>query len=542
MKETTRTELYFSCLMDSLVEHVMVFKTDSEGFITYTNQNFLQVSEWTPKRVLGKSIWQMFDPSKEDQKIADLIWETVQAGRNYFGQVKKMSRKGKSYYVNMLATPIFESEQLKEVLFLQLDMTEDMALQEKLERIAFIDFETGLMSRYKLEMLTTERIKENLHFSFVHINLDYYIFDDQNNKAKLDLKIIQQFANRLQRFFQDSPIARINKYEFVILTPHADWFIQSFMNFLEQQPIHIEHYQIKLTVSGGIAKFPEDQQTYERLLLAAREATQAIMRSGGGDILSLTTEQHKKIDRYALINERLPLAIQNEELSVVYQPQLNLHTGEKNVYEALIRWNDEVLGEVKPDELIPISEESGLIHEIGDFLFRTVVKFAAERIKSEPTFQVAINSSIREFMKDNHSVTLQAILNEYDCPANAIQIEITEKFAFQAEEQQSITRQMQQLQQLGMTFALDDFGTGYASFRFLQSLPISIVKIDKTYIQSLVTHPQTTKLVEGLIRLCHSLDLYVVAEGVEQEGQFEMLKKLQIDGVQGYYIAQPEAL
>ncbi|MFD0942256.1 EAL domain-containing protein [Savagea faecisuis] len=541
MKETTKSELYFSCLMDSLDEYVMVVKTDAEGFITYTNQNFLQVSEWTPKRVLGKSIWQMFDPSEEDQQNVDLIWKTVQANRNYFGQVKKMSRKGKSYYVKMLATPIFEEDRLHEVLFLQLDVTEDMELQEKLERIAFIDFETGLMSRYKLEMLTTDRIKENLHFSFVHLNLDYYIFDDQDNKAKLDLQIIQQFANRLQRFFQDSPIARINKYEFVILTPHADWFIQSFMNFLEQQPIHIEHSQIKLTVSGGIAKFPEDQQTYERLLLAAREATQSIIRSGGGDILSLTTEQHKKIDRHALINERLPLAIQNGELSVVYQPQLNLKTGERNVYEALIRWNDEVLGEVKPYELIPISEESGLIHEIGDFLFRTVAQFAAERIKEEPNFQVAINSSIREFMKDNHSVTLQSILNEYDCPANAIQIEITEKFAFQAEEQQSITRQMQQLQQLGITFALDDFGTGYASFRFLQTLPISIVKIDKSYIQSLVTHPQTTKLVEGLIRLCHSLDIHVVAEGVEQEGQFKMLKNLGIDAVQGYYIAQPEA-
>lgn len=541
MKETTKSELYFSCLMDSLDEYVMVVKTDAEGFITYTNQNFLQVSEWTPKRVLGKSIWQMFDPSEEDQQNVDLIWKTVQANRNYFGQVKKMSRKGKSYYVKMLATPIFEEDRLHEVLFLQLDVTEDMELQEKLERIAFIDFETGLMSRYKLEMLTTDRIKENLHFSFVHLNLDYYIFDDQDNKAKLDLQIIQQFANRLQRFFQDSPIARINKYEFVILTPHADWFIQSFMNFLEQQPIHIEHSQIKLTVSGGIAKFPEDQQTYERLLLAAREATQSIIRSGGGDILSLTTEQHKKIDRHALINERLPLAIQNGELSVVYQPQLNLKTGERNVYEALIRWNDEVLGEVKPCELIPISEESGLIHEIGDFLFRTVAQFAAERIKEEPNFQVAINSSIREFMKDNHSVTLQSILNEYDCPANAIQIEITEKFAFQAEEQQSITRQMQQLQQLGITFALDDFGTGYASFRFLQTLPISIVKIDKSYIQSLVTHPQTTKLVEGLIRLCHSLDIHVVAEGVEQEGQFKMLKNLGIDAVQGYYIAQPEA-
>lgn len=541
MKETTKSELYFSCLMDSLDEYVMVVKTDAEGFITYTNQNFLQVSEWTPKRVLGKSIWQMFDPSEEDQQNVDLIWKTVQANRNYFGQVKKMSRKGKSYYVKMLATPIFEEDRLHEVLFLQLDVTEDMELQEKLERIAFIDFETGLMSRYKLEMLTTDRIKENLHFSFVHLNLDYYIFDDQDNKAQLDLQIIQQFANRLQRFFQDSPIARINKYEFVILTPHADWFIQSFMNFLEQQPIHIEHSQIKLTVSGGIAKFPEDQQTYERLLLAAREATQSIIRSGGGDILSLTTEQHKKIDRHALINERLPLAIQNGELSVVYQPQLNLKTGERNVYEALIRWNDEVLGEVKPYELIPISEESGLIHEIGDFLFRTVAQFAAERIKEEPNFQVAINSSIREFMKDNHSVTLQSILNEYDCPANAIQIEITEKFAFQAEEQQSITRQMQQLQQLGITFALDDFGTGYASFRFLQTLPISIVKIDKSYIQSLVTHPQTTKLVEGLIRLCHSLDIHVVAEGVEQEGQFKMLKNLGIDAVQGYYIAQPEA-
>ena len=541
MKETTKSELYFSCLMDSLDEYIMVVTTDAAGFITYPNPHFLQVSEWPTKRVLGKSIWQMFDPSEEDQQNVDLIWKTVQANRNYFGQVKKMSRKGKSYYVKMLATPIFEEDRLHEVLFLQLDVTEDMELQEKLERIAFIDFETGLMSRYKLEMLTTDRIKENLHFSFVHLNLDYYIFDDQDNKAKLDLQIIQQFANRLQRFFQDSPIARINKYEFVILTPHADWFIQSFMNFLEQQPIHIEHSQIKLTVSGGIAKFPEDQQTYERLLLAAREATQSIIRAGGGDILSLTTEQHKKIDRHALINERLPLAIQNGELSVVYQPQLNLKTGERNVYEALIRWNDEVLGEVKPYELIPISEESGLIHEIGDFLFRTVAQFAAERIKEEPNFQVAINSSIREFMKDNHSVTLQSILNEYDCPANAIQIEITEKFAFQAEEQQSITRQMQQLQQLGITFALDDFGTGYASFRFLQTLPISIVKIDKSYIQSLVTHPQTTKLVEGLIRLCHSLDIHVVAEGVEQEGQFKMLKNLGIDAVQGYYIAQPEA-
>lgn len=540
MNQLLSESLTQTYLINSLNEHFTVYQTDDEGFITYTNENFLSISKWTPKRVLGKSMWQMFPPTEEGRLVANEVWDTIAAGKNFFGKVEKVTRHGDPYFVLLLATPVLEDKKISHVLFTMLDITEEVDLKNKLEKIAFIDYETGLMTRYRLELKVNERIETNFHFSFVHLKFDYRLSTPIQSNNAIEGEVIKQFANRLYRFFQDSPIARVNKFEFVALTPHADWYVQGFIDFLEQQPIYFENEKVEMIVSGGIAKFPEDQQTFDRLFAAASTASDLIVKAGGNQIVALSHEQHKNINRRILIQEKLPFAIKENQLSLVFQPIIHASTQQVASHEALLRWYDPELGQVSPDELIPIAEETGLIYDIGEFTLHQVAKIAAVETKKNPAFKIAINSSVREFMKDNFSVKLQKILQHYQCPPSAIQIEITERFAFQAEEQQSIIRQMLQLQHIGISFALDDFGTGYASFRFLQTLPISIVKIDPSYTRSIHTQAKTEQLIAGIVQFCHSLELEVVAEGVENEIQFKLLRQLGIEYVQGYYISEPK--
>ena len=527
-------------IMKSFEQFYMVNRTDSEGSIIYANKNFLDTSKWTPKRILGKTLWQMFPETDAGQNQAHAIWNSVTSGKTWFGTAEKTTRLAEPYFVNLIAIPfINENVGLVSVTLLELDITDDVHLREQLQQIAFIDYETGLMSRYKLETTVNESIADDKHFSFVYITIDHFYTLKDLQSPESEKELIKSFTNRLKRFFQDNPIARIGVNEFVVLTPFGDWYVQGFLQFLEQQPIYIENSALPLSVSGGIVRYPEDQLTYNHLMKAALVATKDVMDNGGKKIASLSAASHQGLNRRAIIDRKLLTALNQSNLQVVYQPQFDVAANKINMYEALVRWEDPELGHISPDELIPIAEENGLIHEIGAFVLEEAAKLATEWNDKGHAISIAVNSSVREFSNSRMKDKITKILEETGCPASSIQLEITEKFALQAEEEQSIIHQMKELQDDGIKFALDDFGTGYASFRFLQSLPISKVKIDKLFIRSLLTHQKTQQLVEGMIRLGKSMGLYVVAEGVETEEQFELLKTMGVDAIQGYYISAP---
>lgn len=527
-------------IMQSLGEFYMVTHMDDSGLITYTNKAFLKKSQWTPKRVLGKTLWQMFPDTTEGQEQANTIWSSVIYGKEWAGIVKKVTRLGDSYFVKLMAIPIVrEDVGLISVIFFELDMTEDVELQERLQKIAFIDYETGLMSRYHLETTVNEYIEEQNNFTFVYVTIDQFhsLRDFQSHES--EKLLVKSFSNRLKRFFQDNPIARIGVNEFVVLTPFGDWYIEGFLAFLEQQPIYIDNTALQLSVSGGIVRFPEDQITYANLMNAALTATKDVIDSGGGVISSLSTASHKKLNRKAIIDRKLLTALDENNLQVVYQPQMDLATGKVHLYEAFVRWEDDELGWIMPDELIPIAEENGMIHRIGTFVLKEAAKLAAKWESEGNPVTISVNSSVREFNNAKYKDEIMTIIKEANCSPHLIQLEITEKFAFQAEEENSIFRQMHELRDAGIEFALDDFGTGYASFRYMQYLPISRIKIDSLYIQAMGVHPKTKKLVEGMIQFGKSMDLYVIAEGVETEEQVEMLKEMNIDAIQGYYLGVP---
>lgn len=527
-------------LVDSLNKYQLVTHTDSEGLITYANQNYLTASGWTPKRILGKSFWQMFSDRPDSQEVANMIWDRLLSGKSWAGKVEKMTRTGEPFFVNTLAIPTMDyADELQSVFFLELDITEDVRLQERLGEIAFIDVETGLMSRHKLEQVVNESITNKTHFSFVYLTIDHYFTMKELQSQESETQLIQEFTNRLKRYFQDSPIARIDTNSFVVLTAFGDWYIQGFYDFLKQQPIYLSHNAQTLSISGGIVRFPEDQKTYMQLYKVAMTAADDVISQGGGKIASLSAKSHQILNRRLEIDRKMLTALDRNSLHVAYQPQFDVASNKITCYEALVRWEDEELGVISPDELIPIAEENGLIEEVGAYVAEEAMTFVTGFHRAGNDMSISINSSIRESLNPQWKDRMISILNETGCPANKVFLEFTEKFALKAEEEQSVLAQMSELQNLGLRFTLDDFGSGYASLRYLQHLPISSVKIDRVFIDALLSNPKTQKLIEGLIQLSKKLNLYTIAEGVVNQQQFDLLKEMGIDAMQGHFIGIP---
>ena len=223
----------------------------------------------------------------------------------------------------------------------------------------------------------------------------------------------------------------------------------------------------------------------------------------------------------------------------MYQPQVDLKTGQIYAVEALVRWDDEEIGVVSPDELIPIAEETGLINDIGSFVIEEACQQAAKWKKQGLELKVGINLSVREFRDKNMAKFILDTLTKTGCPAHLIQIEITEKFALEAEAETSIIQQMRKLEEEGITFVLDDFGTGYASFRYMQLLPINTLKIDQTFVHSLTQSEKTQRLIKGIVHFGKSMNLTVLAEGVETNEQKELLEQYECDAIQGFLISKP---
>ncbi|HIX43231.1 MAG TPA: EAL domain-containing protein, partial [Candidatus Kurthia intestinigallinarum] len=529
-----------SCLRSGLEESFMVLSLDHEGLINFANPLYLKYSKWTPKRILGKTLWQMFPQTDVGTEQVNEIWNVIHSGKIWQGEVEKMTKDGTSYWVELIAIPVTTSGKTPDYyLVLAKDITEKKLLQQRLEKIAYVDQETGLMNRYRLEQIVNEMIDQKQHFTFVYLSIDKFYSLKELYNEEMESILLQEFTNRMKMYFQDSVMARITINDFAVLTPLGEWFIQGFLAYLKQHPIYIDGMALPLTICGGISKYPEDQQTFNHLLKASHAIIDKIHTEGGSTIASLSIDDHKALSKRAMIEKRLMIALDQKDLKVLYQPQLNLESNKIEAVEALVRWEDSELGIIPPDVLIPIAEETGLINDIGTFMLEKSCEQAVAWKNSGHTIRVSINSSVREFRDKNMVKLIREVLERTNCPASLLQIEITEKFALEAEAESSIITQMKQLQADGIRFVLDDFGTGYASFRYMQLLPLEEFKIDQTFISTLTYQKKTQKLIHGMIQFGHSLNMRVVAEGVENKEQLELLSEYGCNAAQGYHIGRP---
>ena len=435
------------------------------------------------------------------------------------------------------------------------EMTNDLAFaldhikkSERLSYLAFYDALTGLANRgLFMERLTqyveTAR-REQRKMAVLALNIDRFKkVNDSLGYAGGDA-LLKQLAQRLVASATDvSWYARIDADHFAIVVPEMR-AEETLARMIEQktdscfgEPFDIDGAELRMSARAGIAVFPTDgdnaDELYRHALSAAGKA-----RLRGERYLFYSQDMSEKIAETLALENRLRRAIRNNEFVLYYQPKVDSATWQSQGVEALIRWKDPEHGLVAPAQFIPLLEETGLIGEVGAWALQQAVRDQARwrAIGVLHVPRVAVNVSAIQLRRADFVATVLGAIERGGMPSS-IDLELTESIVM--EDIESNIRCLAQLRELGVGIAIDDFGTGYSSLRYLAQLPVQTLKIDRSFVHTMLSEQSTMTLVSTVISLAHSLRLKVVAEGVETERQAQWLRKMRCDEMQGYWFSAP---
>jgi EAL domain-containing protein (putative c-di-GMP-specific phosphodiesterase class I) len=259
---------------------------------------------------------------------------------------------------------------------------------------------------------------------------------------------------------------------------------------------------------------------------------------GPGNIKMFTSAMNQQVEWHMEMTNALSRALDQGEFLVYYQPKVELNSGSMRGMEALLRWQRPGVGLVPPDEFIPLAEATGLIVPIGEWVLREACRQTKVwRESGQPDLRVAVNLSARQLQEPKLAQKVEAVLSETGLPVNGLELEITESAVMTNFE--SAEALLRRLREMGIKISLDDFGTGYSSLSYLRRLPINSVKIDKSFVEDLPNNPEAVAVATAIISMTHSLNLEVIAEGVETDEQLEFLRKNHCDLIQGYIFSRP---
>lgn len=414
--------------------------------------------------------------------------------------------------------------------------------QQKTKFLAYHDSVTNLLNRRGFEQKMMEILNNNLSGAVLHVTLGAISNLDGLLGFQVSDSLFKNVSNRLQKTIdKDDVIARGNGTGFYIVRISPNEKIEQFLNELQKlfdEPIVVDGIIFNVKLFIGISLFNEKDNKFEDIMRSAsiamyeaRETNQTSFRYYNESM------QHRIKSNYDLLNV-LDEVIMNNELSLVYQPEVNNDNEEVIAFEALMRLKSKKLGFISPAVFIPMAEETGKIIEIGKWAMKNILKFAKDNFVNNENFQyVAINISTVQLAQTDFVDTVLEIINDVKIDYEFVLLEITESMLMS--ESKANIEKLVYLRSLGIKVALDDFGTGYSSMQYLTELPLDILKIDKYFIDEIDINEKKQGVVETIIKMAHHLNLKVVAEGVETKQQREILKKMNCDIIQGYYYYKP---
>ena len=415
----------------------------------------------------------------------------------------------------------------------------------ELEQKALFDDLTKLPNRSlffdRLGQATVIYGKEKKPFSIVIFDLDRFkeVNDIQGHHVgDLLLKYVAQKVTATMR--KTDIVARLGGDEFGMLLPgvsadSAEVIVKKILAALNQR-VKLEDYVVDCASSMGIASYPEHDEDIPRLLLKADMAMYAAKRANVGYRI-YTPEIEMVASRNIELQHELRYAIENKQLQLYYQPKVSHHTGSIVGVEALVRWNHPVRGLVTPDDFIPLAEATGLIQPLTLWVLQAAIKQSVTWHEAGHNFTIAINLSTRNLLDGDLPGRIAKLLATYKANPRWLMLEITES-SVMAEPTRALET-LVKLNKMGIQLSLDDFGTGYSSLAYLRKLPVSEIKIDKSFIKDMEIDTNDTVIVRSTIALGHNLGMKVVAEGVENIEIWELLTALGCDASQGYYMSRP---
>jgi PAS domain S-box/diguanylate cyclase (GGDEF) domain len=483
---------------------------------------FVRLLKTTLSEVLEKGMWtgETDLPGEDGDEPYSVV---VLAHKNHHGRVK---------YLSIIAR----------------DISERKKFETELQYQATHDNLTGLPNRFLLldrfrSALQQAKRNQN-HVAVMFIDLDNFKRVNDSLGHSAGDQFLAEIATRLRRCLRPhDTIARHGGDEFTIIltdikTPEN---VLAVVNKLQEEfvrPILTEENEIYATFSTGISLYPEDGDQPEELLRHADTAMYNAKKAGSNQYCFYAPAMNARSREILLLEAELRRAIELQEFSLFYQPQLDLTSGAIIGLEALIRWHHAGRGLVPPVEFVGLLETSGLIIPVGEWIIRQACQqHAILRRQGFGDVRISVNVSALQFGDRDFLTKVQRILDEENMPAGCLELEITENIIMQDPEATVVI--LNTLRQLGVRSAIDDFGTGYSSLSYLKKFPINLLKIDQTFIRDLQAERGDSAIVEASIALAQKLNLEIVAEGVETEAQLNFLRNCHCGIAQGYYVSRP---
>jgi len=532
--------------LEQTADYIVI--TNAGGTIEYVNPAFEAGTGFSKHKTIGSNP-RMLKSGLQDTAFYKKMWETLRSGEIYQDVFINRKKTGELYHEEKTITPLKNKDgKITHYISTGKDVTERIQTQERLHYLAYHDVLTGLANRAlfteRLEHAITRSRNAKDHLAILFLDIDRFKNINDTLGHNLGDDLLKILANKLTGCLREGDtVARLGGDEFAVLledisseddvSPIAKKILETL-----SEPITINEHELFETASIGISLFPEDGNNVDALL---KNADTAMYRAKGQ---GRNNHQFYSADMSSRALERLKLetslrhALEREEFILHYQPQLDLQTGRVIGNESLIRWNHPERGLIQPNDFIPLLEETGMIVPVGEWVIKTAcAQNKAWQLANLPAIPVSINLSGWQFQDDSLIEKIDAALTETGLDPRYLDLEITESVLM--ENTQETMRIINTLSEMGIRFSVDDFGTGYSSLSYLKQFKIDTLKIDRSFIRDITTDPDDASIVTAIIVMAHSLNLSLVAEGVETKEQASFLRNLSCETVQGFLYHRP---
>ncbi|MGB5324967.1 MAG: bifunctional diguanylate cyclase/phosphodiesterase [Pseudomonadales bacterium] len=410
------------------------------------------------------------------------------------------------------------------------------------ENASLLSGRVDIRQRLQLAIAKARLRKQSVALLF--IDLDRFNTITSTLGPEIGQQLVDTLNERLAHALNgDHVLMHVGSDEFAVLVDNVSNASQlrqlgnRLLNII-RKPVYIDEQQLVATASMGISVYPGKAENDQVLLHQALTALHSA-KSIGGDGIRFFTRGQSNVAQLRRLNIEIELrqAIARKDLTVHYQPKMDLASGQVTALEALVRWEHDELGMVPPAEFIPIAESAGLISSIGEMVLETACRHGSRWIEDGvPDAKIAVNLSAKQLIRNDMLVVIRRILKRTGFPPERLVVELTESLLIDTLDKTCET--LHGLREMGIEIAIDDFGTGYSTFKLLKRLPVDILKIDQMFIQDIIDNRVDAAITKAIIDVAHALDMRVVAEGVENIEHVKLLQELGCDSIQGFYLSE----